>query len=162
MKKFAERIILIAALGISQNTLAKPEPALTYTCKEGVVKTQGLNYALNAGKSGPQVYMLKNTSRQTLLLNHPVKNPSASAGWGSFISPNHWSAIRVDQNNFVLSCAIAEKKTYHPTACNPIRVCQLNEPLAKPKKLEGAFWLIENKLWRAFYLELAQKVQRKG
>lgn len=52
----------------------------------------------------PQIVMLHNLTDNDLWVVHPVKEPSASAGWSTKIHSDKWSALMLATNQFGLTC----------------------------------------------------------
>lgn len=94
-----------------------------------------------------QVYLLKNTSTKSLWIDHPVKNPSASAGWSSYLRPGNGAALLLDKKEFSLSCSvIAPGKVIAMNCVDAISLCVMNKG-QKNSHRKGSYWLVEDKPW---------------
>jgi hypothetical protein len=89
-----------------------------------------------------QVYLLRNISQETLLLNQVSgHNPSAAAGWASELAPRRYSALRLSQDHFAISCQLAA--THRQIDCSSVlTVCGL--PANNTDNTQGSYWLLEN------------------
>lgn len=97
--------------------------------------------------AGPRVYLFYNRSNERILLNHPVHDPGASAGWSSVIAPQHWSAMMLKQKKFDISCRQFEQKyqTVVVSCAHVLQVCYFPKIAAKNKNmLSGDYWIAEN------------------
>lgn len=93
------------------------------------------------------LYLFYNITRRALLIDHPVFQPNASAGWSSELHPEHWSAFWVTGPDFPLECRML--KPYDiakPQFCqHVIQVCRL-EPIeiTQPQFVTGEYWVAED------------------
>lgn len=108
--------------------------------------------------------VLHNTGTQSIILNHPVPDPGASAGWASKLNPDHWSVLQLHNNNareslFLITCHRQTKNNqFSEVNClKHIKHYQIKFKL--PKKLHnGDFWLTENKQHK----QLKQALKKRG
>lgn len=107
----------------------------------------------------PRLYAIHNISHDPLWITHNVKNPSASAGWASQLSPMHWSALLVTRHRFNLICQIQEKSGgMKNVACGTVvRVCQYSYVYPK-HPVDAGYWAVENVPFKA----LASKIRERG
>jgi hypothetical protein len=108
---------------------------------------------LNNGEAG--VYLLHNTSKETLTLDHRKKDAGAGAGWASQIAPNHWSAIIISDPQFNMQCTTTTKDGLQVRDCAVLKICQ-------PKNMaiiqaEGNYWTEEDKSLRDLKKNLNDK-----
>ena len=100
---------------------------------------------LNATQSAENsaVYMLQNTSDQSIYVNHPADHPgTASAGWASRLDPNQWSALALDRENFAITChAILNQGKIQDVPCaNVLNVKRIKAST----NTSGSYWIAEN------------------
>jgi hypothetical protein len=91
---------------------------------------------------GTQIYLIHNVSQQSIWIDHPIKNRSASAGWASFIRPGRWSALNLDKKDFVMSCSQIKPGEIVYLNCEKT-ISIYVYPI--PTKKSGTYWLIEDK-----------------
>lgn len=113
------------------------------------------NWVIDSAK--PSLYLINNQSEHDLWLIHTQKNPSASAGWTSQLSPGKWTAIMMDRKGFTFSCTESRPGHEQRVACsNAIAVCLQQAKL--PSKNGGAYWVAENLPIK----QLISAIQRRG
>jgi len=107
----------------------------------------GSDFVTLSAKQKANVWLIKNIGQTSFWLNHPVKNPGASAGWGSEISPNRYSVLLLNKmpTGFILSCEQFESGKVIPLNCNKVLQVKLLKVIAIPKNFDNSsFWLAEN------------------
>lgn len=112
-----------------------------------------------SGKN-PRIYLLKNISNETILLNRYQRvNPGASAGWSSMINPKHWSALFLTQTHFKLTCTSKNiQNKFQKVPCiRRIQVFAIKK-FTKPSKSEGGYWIAENQRFH----KLLKIIKRRG
>lgn len=104
-----------------------------------------------------QVYFIHNRSKQSLWIDHPAEKKGMSAGWSSYLRVGKWSALLLNRNNFVITCATIEpgKVNYRDCSKN-IEVCTIPK-LTFESKRKGTYWLIEDKDWEGLMTAFANK-----
>lgn len=119
-------------------------------CVPVQAKSQGDNMVIvntGAAENVSQVYLLKNTSTKSLWLDHPIKNPSASAGWSTYLRTGNGSALLLDKKEFALSCSVIEPGKVTSMNCvKAISLCLVKKP-QKNSHRKGSYWLVEDKPW---------------
>lgn len=131
------RIIALFCIGLlSFNGFA----GTTFPKKCTPIQVQGNSVVVEVKKG--KLILIHSTAKNDLWLTHPVKNPSASAGWTSRIQPNRWSALALDKSSFEISCIESSPGHEQQIPCEGlIAVCQWK----KGKIPEGGtFWASEN------------------
>ena len=130
-----------------------------------VCDTRGVKYQegyiyLTEGKAIPQIYLIHNKYNLPILVDHPVINPSASAGWASKINPDHWSAFMTTRRHFKMNCTVVypSYKFKKINCANVVKIWQIRKFKAPRKFLDGSFWLAENKNHRS----LLQRIKQIG
>ncbi len=100
------------------------------------------------GSNDPQtgkIYFIKNVTEKSIWLDHPVLHPSVSAGWSSYLRPNHLSAILVNRKDFNLSCAVIKPgKLEYLDCAKAISICVPKDASYKSNR-KGTYWLAEDK-----------------
>lgn len=135
---------LLALVMYIMGTLSYADMSAQMICKQKNWYATQREYILNINLvKEPQIFFLFNKSNQTLILDHP-SHRSAQAGWSSYLSPNHYSAIAVTKADFNLRCAsIHENGQSKVLNCKDVlRVCQ--PELKSLDVRSGNFWLAEN------------------
>jgi len=122
------------------------------TCMEEGIKFENNNLVLNEGSSSKQsLYLFHNISDKSFWLNHPVtKDPGASAGWASNLSPGNWSALTIDgtatdMENFEITCSIiGDGKVDYLDCKKVIETCRFKDPVFNSENT-GSYWVAEDK-----------------
>ncbi len=92
-----------------------------------------------------QIYFLKNISKHSIWIDHPVKNAPVSAGWSSYLRPGNWSAFLLTQKDFAISCvAIRPGKVDYLDCAQEISVCAPTNLKFNPAR-KSSYWLVEDK-----------------
>src|ERR1700722_3227150 len=104
--------IILSILLLTQSSFAAPvtpvspktpKPA-AIVCQPLKLKSQNKNITLESNVSSvSQIFLIQNQSQKSIWLDHPVKHPSASAGWSSYFRPGEWSALLLSKKDFALS-----------------------------------------------------------
>ncbi|HLB56405.1 MAG TPA: hypothetical protein VJK30_03650 [Coxiellaceae bacterium] len=107
----------------------------------------------------PRLYVIKNISKKIIWLTHEKKNPGASAGWDTQLSPQHWSAILITRRQFDLHCHFQNKAGVMMRASceHMIRACQFSE-FYSHHPIGGSYWVVENVLFR----DLMSRIRARG
>lgn len=125
---------LIGFLGIMSFAALAAAP----NCKTVTLDAQ--NPELQAAKS--TLFLIQNTSTQTLWITHPTQNPGASAGYTSELNPGKWSALALKKPKFALGCVESRPGHEQAISCaQNIRVCAYAKA---PQGNDGNYWLVEN------------------
>lgn len=105
---------LMSFKGFTETTFPKK-------CKP--VQVQGNSVMVDVKKGN--LIFIHSTAKSDLWLNHPVTDPSASAGWTSRIQANHWSALALDKSSFEITCIESRPGHEQQIPCEGmIAVCQ--------------------------------------
>ncbi|HLD16208.1 MAG TPA: hypothetical protein VJB02_00630 [Coxiellaceae bacterium] len=93
-----------------------------------------------------KLYVIYNDSQQALVLDRITASfPGAQAGWRSPIAPNRWSALMLNDSNFVLSCQKQQGTLVEQVNCKQkIRVCRIPMPVPASGTASGSYWLSES------------------
>lgn len=96
----------------------------------------------------PGLYVIKNTSHNTLWINHVLKNnPGVSAGWASELAPDHSSAILLTRRptKFAVVCQAQEKtgRAVNVSCKKVLRACQFTSYVSH-KPITSSYWVAEN------------------
>lgn len=129
------------SLDQSENLIKLPD-----TCMVRDIRFQDKKLIMHTDKDKTsQLYILFNNSKKTVLLDHYVPHPSASAGWGSKIKPQHWSALMVAQQNFSLVCANKVEEGFEQIHCRDVLiVCHFIHFIKKDDVGSGTYWVDED------------------
>lgn len=109
----------------------------------------------------PILYFIKNISTNNIWLNHPLdKDPSAKAGWGSYLLSNHWSALLLNQHDFAINCAQMgpSGKINYLDCAKTIKVCDSNIKL--DPAISGSYWYVENQTWTDFLPKVKARLKK--
>jgi|GEM_PF-5709059 len=107
---FIGATIVLCSSAMANNTPAessapKEQPVMVLNCEDSHYSISDSFFLLNADGPQQQLYLIQNVSGEPLILSHYQPTPEgASAGWFSELKPNHWSALAMDKEKFVLSC----------------------------------------------------------
>lgn len=114
-------------------------------CTPKTVKFYGDYAVLNnvAADQKFRVYVFYNTSYYPVSFQHLPPDKKVSSGLPSTLEPSHWSALLVEQDNFVLSCSDKGGYDYALPCHEVVRVCEL---AVSPVMLssQGEYWISEN------------------
>ena len=123
--------------------------AASIICTPVLIKAEDKNIIL-PGPNQPRsavIYFLQNRAPQSVWLDHPTgEHKGASAGWSSYIHPNHWSALVLNRKQFVINCATIKPGKVDYLDCKQIISVCTPKGLSAPKR-KNTYWLVENKLW---------------
>lgn len=139
-------------------TAEEPGAGFPGGCKPAGFSFKGDNLVLKTGAGEEQdLYLLHNISGKPLMLNHPVRNPGASAGWASEIGPGNWSAIAMNIREFELSCAYSGAGEYESAPCaKALEACGFANAVF-PSDLTGSFWVSEDQKQDALLGEIKSR-----
>lgn len=102
-------------------------------------------------------YFLQNISDDNVTIDHPKKDPGASAGFSSMLDSHHWSALQINKQNFPISCTKqAGGKTVN-VDCKKVLVVCVPPKLELNPKDQGVFWLAQNKELDALLKDLTAR-----
>ena len=111
-------------------------------------KAKGNKLILNAksNKKVTWVYVIENKSKKTIYINHPADHPgTASAGWGTRLDAQKWTAIMLDRPNFAITCQ--NGLTGNPqsvVACKKVLKVSRFKPHSNNTNKQGSYWIGEN------------------
>lgn len=94
-----------------------------------------------------QIVVFKNTTAQSIWLDHATENRSASAGWSSFLRAGHWSALVLNRKDFAITCAIITPGKLEYQDCSKVISTCTPQNEAGNSKRKGSSWLAEDKTW---------------
>jgi hypothetical protein len=91
-----------------------------------------------------EIWIIRNISAETILINHEKQKPGAGAGWASQLSSHAYSALMLDHPNFSLTCQTYSSGAY--LDCNQVLqiVGMHNEAKFADQSPHGTYWLAEN------------------
>ncbi len=91
----------------------------------------------------PVIAFMHNVSSSEIWVTHPVKEPSASAGWSSKLQGGNWSALAVQDETFELSCIESRPGHEQQIPCGSvIAVCVWSG--VKMPTGDGTYWAGED------------------
>ena len=138
LKSLSFMLFLFCASSVAAQTTS----GYSKNCKTNHITYQHGQMIFNTGQNTKtSVYILHNIGKQTYTLDHRPQHPSASAGWGSMLSPGHWSAISIKQANFSMQCrSVSSSKIVD---CKKVvNACEMSALPAWIEDTQG--WLAEN------------------
>ncbi|MBA2650454.1 MAG: hypothetical protein H0U75_12835 [Legionella sp.] len=107
------------------------------------LEIKGESLILNPKKT--DLIFIHNMTKMDIWITHPVRNPSASAGWSSRLQSDNWSALVVSKKSFELTCIESKPGHEQQIPCEgAIAACRWNH-VRKSAKSKGTFWGAENK-----------------
>ena len=127
-------------------------------CEAYVPKTQNNNIVLET-TTKPHIFFLKNNSTKSVWIDHKQKK-SANAGWSSFLTPQHWSAISLSEKKaFNLSCEMIHPGKVEQLNCaHSLSVCVPKQVTFSVPMKNKNFWVAENK---ASFDELVKAIGKR-
>lgn len=131
------------------DTPVKQEKEFLKHCNKAGIAAKGNTLILNAKHNPKQadwVYVLHNTTKQPVYINHPADHPgTASAGWGSRIDAKQWSALMLNRPAFALTCQNSILNNKHSVvACKKVLQVYRFKPHHLAKNKQNSFWIGEN------------------
>lgn len=115
-------------------------------CNAKMVNYKGSNIVLGTKPSDKKfrVYVLYNTSFQPILVRHVTDGTLLDLPMPSVINPNTWTAILLEEDNFILSCQDYSVGYSHAVPCDAaISACELAvSPVME--SAQGEYWITEN------------------
>ncbi len=135
--------------------------ASSFACVPAKIKTQDKSIILNVTDKelvkNATIYFVKNTSTKSVWLDHPTKHAGASAGWSSYLQPDHWSALLLDKKDFSLTCAVIQPGKVDYLNCEKVLSVCLPTQVTFQSKRKASYWLVEDKSWNNFLLALKKR-----
>jgi hypothetical protein len=127
-------------------------------CDVQNVSYQKQDLILNSAYSQPKetIYIFQNISDHSFWLNH-ASTKGMSAGWGSSIAPNHYSAILMNTPNFSFSCTQDMGNQIQKLDCQKaVRVCKFKT--IQQTSSQDHYWIVEDKS----QTEVVTEIRRRG
>ena len=117
------------------------------------------NLVLNESSSKQSLYLLHNVSGNSFWLNHVMsEDPGASAGWGSELDADNWSAIAMNRENFEMNCTILGSGEVKDLDCKEVvKICKFEKPVFNSEYPES-FWIAENQT----LIDLLDAIKSRG
>lgn len=135
--------VLVVSILIATQTQAMPTEhngALTTNCHVKRITAY----------SRPRIFIYKNKTDQTVLLNQASSGEGMQAGWVSSLDSGKVSAMVLQSKRFALTCSINNQ----PVSCkDAVDICQVTSRISNIKP--GSYWLLENKSWDQFTQQLS-------
>lgn len=149
---------LVTACSSGQSN-SQPQTGVAAFCASDNVAagdmTRFLNTNAQADSKTPQLFFIHNISQQTINLDRKVKNGQGmSAGWGSQLAAQQWSAILVSANHFELTCADAN---YKPISCTQVTTACYVPQVTYQTPPQGTYWVAESLAEGDFLAALAKR-----
>jgi hypothetical protein len=115
------------------------------TCTTLKLKSVNKNVVLE-GNGASEIYFLKNHTQKSIWIDHPNKHlGTANAGWSSYLTPGHSSAILIDKKDFALSCEVIHPgKVDYLDCAQALTICK-PQHVTYTTARKGSFWLVEDK-----------------
>jgi hypothetical protein len=153
-------IFLCAQLSVAATIVAPAKVVKPHnTCVPMKLKSHDKNIVLEGTPETGQIFLIKNQSPKSVWIDHPVKHPSASAGWSSYIRTNEWSALFLDKKDFSLNCSVIQPGKVETLDCaQALSVCKPSHLTYTSTTRKGSFWLVEGKPLK----ELMKALEKRG
>jgi hypothetical protein len=123
-------------------------------CAKQDIKNQDGNFVLHTGDhKKPQLYLIRNTSKYIITVDHTKDNPGASAGWASRMHPGNWSAMIISEPNFMIKCSrgLLRGGAKNISCQDLVSVCYYDNFTDKENIASmGTFWLVEDLPYTGF------------
>jgi hypothetical protein len=145
-------LTLFVILGLNQLALA-----ISCLSARSQIENNKIILLGSAEHHASQIYFFKNTSRQSVFIDHVKQNPGASAGWSSYLRPYHWSALVLNQKNFTVSCVMIQPGKVIPLNCSRTLFICSPQNIIPRLPLKGNYWLVEDKPWNLFLRQLVKQ-----
>lgn len=150
-----KKIILIMSLTIfSFATFAGEHGDMQVDCRSEQIHYAHDKVWLNQKLTQPtaQLYVLHNIGKTSYWFNHDRGNHPMSAGWSSQTHPDHWSAIKISEPKFNLTCTeISSAGTKELNCAKVLRVCLLTNVQYPKNDSSGNYWVTEDQAKPDFY-----------
>ena len=139
MKRFCAFVLMVMSVNIHAGDVVFPKGcvAITSLARQILFKSES--------NDSQVLYLIHNQSPHELWLTHPVKNPSASAGWSSQLKVSQWSAITVAEPEFALSCVEVKPGSEQYVDCADVVVACEYSDAKFSSSAKGGYWVAENK-----------------
>jgi hypothetical protein len=145
---------IFSLIFLISNALAAEKIACTPMTEKAEIKEIHLTGADDS--ETVKVYFFKNIRQEGIWIDHPVENPSASAGWASYLRAGNSSALLVNRKNFTVNCAIIKSSKIDFLDCKKaVEVCVSKVTMKSVRK--GTYWLAEDKSWDDLITGLAKR-----
>ena len=134
--------LLLLTMGCSGGTSESDYPE---GCLAQGYEFKDNNLVLNKSSSKQSLYLLHNISDKSYWLNHVMsEDPGASAGWGSELDTDNWSAIAMNKENFEMNCIASGSGEVKDLDCKEVvKICKFEKPVFNSED-SGSFWVAEN------------------
>lgn len=151
IKKTATTFIFMLSSFIGKNLVARENQDQNFWttvrerfCTEGGLHYEGKKLIVEAGEEASHQFLLYNMTSKDILIDHPVANPSTSAGWAVTLAEKRLAIFMVNQDKFTLSCAyFSETGNRNTISCQDnLAACQLKDEVRG--RQAGTYWLAEN------------------
>jgi hypothetical protein len=130
-------LVLVVMLGTFN---AQAEEIFPAGCTPLTVHEESINLSADS----PSVVMIHNLSSIDLWVTHPVAESDASAGWATRLQAGNWSALALDQKDFVLTCIESLPGHEQQVPCAGLLAACLWSKVKMPETESGTFWAGEN------------------
>lgn len=141
-------LVSVSASATQAPAILKPQPPKAFACTVVKPRLQENNIILEGARAPTQTnqaYFIKNVSSKSIWLDHPVKNPSASAGWSSYLRPGNWSVFLLDKKDFALNCSVIHPGKVEILNCTQALSICAPKNLAMTTSRKGSYWVVEDK-----------------
>lgn len=111
---------------------------LPFFCQKKTVST-----ALTLDSAKTALFIIHNQSKTPIWLVHPSDGKGASAGWDSKLTPDHYSALKVEKRNLKFNCMEISPGHEQQVPCHKVvNICEANGDFKQTET--GSFWVAEN------------------
>lgn len=159
MKRLISVAVLTAIVTACSGQSNQTQTNVAGFCASGNVAASDMTRFLNTNSQSdtktPQLFFIHNISQQTVNLDRKVTNGKGmSAGWGSQLLAQQWSAILVSANHFELTCADAN---YKPISCTQVTTVCYVPQVTYQTPPQGTYWVAESLAEGDFLAALAKR-----
>lgn len=142
-------MLFFCVLSLTASSWASVQPK---TCKP--LPLSGDTVAIKTKPS--DVFLFTNTGKLTIWLT-ASSSKGASAGWSTKLDAGQWSALLLSNKKLAFQCVESQPGHEQTISCKDlIQVCHWVKT-AVPSKLNGSFWLSENKALKNVVSEVKQR-----
>ncbi|QLH43741.1 MAG: hypothetical protein HWD59_14285 [Coxiellaceae bacterium] len=153
-----KRVLAVSMILAVSSTFAKPVNLPTY-CKPDNYRFYDKQVVLKMPKyhaNDAAIWLVYNQSTQPIWLVHPTAHHGASAGWSSYLTAGHWTAVMVGHPQFTLACHLKDQPLQPQDCQSLLTICQLTT-VAIPTQAKGTYWLAEDLSLPALQRQLQQR-----
>lgn len=138
--------LLFASLFVTSIAVATSEKLYPKGCTPETTQFQQntLYLGTTPGKEQNRVFVIKNSSSEMVMVTQAPEQNELADHFNAVITPDTWSAIVTEQDNFKMQCYEANNPQRWPLDCSQvINACELRvAPIMQSAR--GQYWITKN------------------